>query len=268
MPIPEVKEGGRVENYRGDPPLGDEAFDVVKRLMLDAIRHLEAFNATAPRALPESPEAVAKTILALAARTLEELARPEKRLPSSSMPSERGRRPSLDTRDRTRLTCDDLRWTCPEDWLGFDTTASVDPITGFESQVDPLEALKFGLECPGIGQNVYVAGLSGGGRLKLASQLVRELSSGIRRGSVHCYVRNFSEPDRPRLIELPFGQGRLFSRRIRALADFLTDGFTIALESSAAKSRSDELQQKEQQSVGEITKNFEKTSRRCRASSS
>ncbi|MEM9405762.1 MAG: AAA family ATPase [Acidobacteriota bacterium] len=75
---------------------------------------------------------------------------------------------------------------------------------------------------------------------------------------MHCYVRNFSEPDRPRLIELPFGQGRLFSRRIRALADFLTDGFAIALESSAAKSRSDELQQKEQQSVGEITKNFEK----------
>ncbi|MEM9405763.1 MAG: hypothetical protein AAGA81_06985 [Acidobacteriota bacterium] len=73
---PRVQPGGRVENYRGDPALGDEAFDVVKRLMLDAIAQLEAFNAAAPERFRE-PEAVAKTILALAARTLEELARPE-----------------------------------------------------------------------------------------------------------------------------------------------------------------------------------------------
>lgn len=76
---PEVEANGRVENYRGEPELSDGAFDVVKRLMLDAIANLESFNSTDPERLSR-PEAVAQTILTLAARTLEELARPEARV--------------------------------------------------------------------------------------------------------------------------------------------------------------------------------------------
>lgn len=72
---PEVVPGGRVENYRGDPPLSDGAFDVVKRLMVAATATLERFNRSDPERYAQ-PQAIASTILALASRTLEELAEP------------------------------------------------------------------------------------------------------------------------------------------------------------------------------------------------
>ena len=72
---PETVAGGRVENYRGDPPLSDDAFAIVKSLMVEAVRTLERFNANDPDRYVK-PEAVAATILALASRTLEELAQP------------------------------------------------------------------------------------------------------------------------------------------------------------------------------------------------
>ncbi len=64
---------GRIDNYRGDPPLSDPSFAVLKRLMVAATRALESFHRDDPVKLSE-PGAVAGTILGLARLTLEEIA--------------------------------------------------------------------------------------------------------------------------------------------------------------------------------------------------
>jgi len=69
-------EGGRVATYRGTPPLSDEGFAVVCRLAADATRNLEALFGSDPAVLIE-PRALGWTLLALAGRSLPELASPE-----------------------------------------------------------------------------------------------------------------------------------------------------------------------------------------------
>jgi len=69
---PAYREGGRLQNYRGTPPLSDGAFAVLRAMLVAAAANLEAIDAT----LPAGPEAEARALCALAALSLEELAGP------------------------------------------------------------------------------------------------------------------------------------------------------------------------------------------------
>jgi hypothetical protein len=72
----EYRIGGRLENYRGDPPLSPSAFRVLCRLVRSAISNLERLN-LATAGLRGSSAYRAASILAIAAFTLEELAASE-----------------------------------------------------------------------------------------------------------------------------------------------------------------------------------------------
>jgi hypothetical protein len=71
--FPQYREGGRLENYRGQPPLSEEAFRVLQALVKAAAENLERLDAhrfTGPRTAEEQ----ARLLIALYQRTLEELA--------------------------------------------------------------------------------------------------------------------------------------------------------------------------------------------------
>jgi hypothetical protein len=67
------RAGGRLSNYRGDPPLSNGAFSGLQQLARQACRNLEAFDRTLTSA-DRSPVARCRMILALARLTLDELA--------------------------------------------------------------------------------------------------------------------------------------------------------------------------------------------------
>ncbi len=70
---PEIRANGRLHNYRGDPPLSDEAFEVLKQLVVASIRNLARLDAALGNK-GRSVGGLAATILGLASTTLEELA--------------------------------------------------------------------------------------------------------------------------------------------------------------------------------------------------
>lgn len=73
--FPAYREGGRLQNYRGEPPLSDGAFRVLQRLVKDASENLE--RSDAGRFSSEQPEDRAGTLLALTGFRLEDLAGPD-----------------------------------------------------------------------------------------------------------------------------------------------------------------------------------------------
>lgn len=73
---PKYREGGRMQNYLGKPPLSPEAFEILKKLVFAAIGNLQRFDDEQPVAAKERL-AFARTVLAIATLTLEELAGPE-----------------------------------------------------------------------------------------------------------------------------------------------------------------------------------------------
>lgn len=136
-----------------------------------------------------------------------------------------------------RVAATVLRWSCDEAWLPFTSTDEVEPLRGVVGQDDAIEALRFGLEVNGPGQNVFVRGLPGAERLGLVRQLVDDIRPTCPLVDDRCYVHNFTHPDHPRLLSVPRGQGLALSHRIEALITFIQRDLGPFLASDALRTQ-------------------------------
>ena len=156
-----------------------------------------------------------------------------------------------------KLSADALRWTCPISWLPFTTTFEVEPLSGIVGQEEALEALRFGLEMSGPGQNIFVRGLSGSGRLTLVCQLVEEMRPPCPPTPDRCYVHNFTEPEVPRLISLPRGEAPAFDAAVDNLVHFIRDELGPYLASDAVRSLRTSLDDRTQERIRKIGQPFD-----------
>jgi ATP-dependent Lon protease len=113
--------------------------------------------------------------------------------------------------------------------------------------------MRFGVECDAPGQNVYVRGVSGTGRMTMVHSLLRELKPRPRRRLDRCYVHNFTQPDRPRLITLQAGQAPVLRRRMKEFADFIQTRLGETLNSEPMKARREAIKEQTQQDLEGIT---------------
>ncbi len=135
------------------------------------------------------------------------------------------------------LSADVLRWRCDAAELTFETTDDVKPLVGVVGQDDAVEALRFGLETDAPGQNIFVRGLSGTGRMTLVQKMLEDIRPSCAVTRDRCYVHRFSHPDRPRLITLPAGRGQEFRRRVGKFASFIREHLGPALSTETLKTR-------------------------------
>lgn len=156
------------------------------------------------------------------------------------------------------LPCAELRWHCDPALLTFDSTTEVEPATSVVGQDTALEALRFGLETNAPGQNVYVRGLTGTGRMTLIRRVLESTRLSCPLAKDCCYVYNFAQPDQPRLITLPAGRGGIFRRRVDRLIEFIRDTLQTAMSPEPVKARRASLEQEADAKVKEIVGPFEK----------
>ncbi len=71
--FPDYRDGGRLQNYRGDPPLSDGAFKILQALVKSAAENLERFDTERSEELHD-PGGQALMLMGLTYSTLEELA--------------------------------------------------------------------------------------------------------------------------------------------------------------------------------------------------
>src|SRR5947209_4292971 len=114
-----------------------------------------------------------------------------------------------------------LRWSCDPARIPFDTTAQAEPLDGVIGQDRALRALKMGVELPAPGYNVFVCGLAGTSRGGMISRMIEELQPTTKLSPDRCYVNNFKNPDRPRLLTLPPGQANAFKKDMQSGIEFL-----------------------------------------------
>ncbi|MEM1090648.1 MAG: ATP-binding protein [Pseudomonadota bacterium] len=155
------------------------------------------------------------------------------------------------------LPPDALRWCVDLAELSFRSTAEVTPEPEVIGQPLAADALRFGLDCKAPGQNVFVRGIRGTGRLTMVEGVLKELQPRCQDQRDRCYVHNFAQPDRPRLIDLPRGQARPLRRALREMADFVASGLGDAMNSQHLQAARSTLQEEAQQQVNQITNPFE-----------
>lgn len=156
-----------------------------------------------------------------------------------------------------RLDPSQLRWRCDAASLGCSTTRDVVAATGIVGQARAVEALRFGLEIRAPGQNVYVRGLSGTGRLTLVRRVLEDVEPGVRPGPDYAYVRRFDQPDRPRLLRLPRGRGEAFRERMHEVGKFIAEELPRELDSEGLKAGRDQLEAKAAKAIEQITQPLE-----------
>jgi predicted ATP-dependent protease len=114
-----------------------------------------------------------------------------------------------------------LRWHCDPERIPFQTTADVEPNAGDLGQDRPLRALRMGVELTAPGYNLFVCGLSGTSRGGMIVRMIEEMHPQSEPAPDRCYVNNFKNGDRPRLLTLPRGQANAFKKEVDSGIDFL-----------------------------------------------
>ena len=114
-----------------------------------------------------------------------------------------------------------LRWRCDPAQIPWETTADAEPSSGEMGQERALRALRLAVAIHAPGYNLFVCGLSGNSRADMMVRLIREMSIPTAPAPDRCYVNNFKNPDRPRLLTLARGQALPFKKETESGIDFL-----------------------------------------------
>ncbi|HXW56165.1 MAG TPA: AAA family ATPase [Candidatus Cybelea sp.] len=122
---------------------------------------------------------------------------------------------------RQTLPPEKLRWRCDPKLIPFETTAEIEPLGGDLGQTRALRALQMGVELTASGYNIYVCGLSGMSRGGMLVRMIEEMHPQTEPAPDRCYVNNFKNADRPRLLTLPRGQANAFKKEVESGIEFL-----------------------------------------------
>src|SRR6202790_5645122 len=121
----------------------------------------------------------------------------------------------------TELPPEKLRWRCDPARIPYEPTAQAEPIEGPVGQDRALRALRMGIELAAPGYNIFVCGLSGTSRGGMIQKRIEQLQPRTKWAPDRCYVNNFKNPDRPRLLTLPRGQANTFKKDMQSGIEFL-----------------------------------------------
>jgi lon-related putative ATP-dependent protease len=141
------------------------------------------------------------------------------------------------------LSADRLRRHCDAAHFDFDTTAHLDPgeHPGGLGQDRAVEALKFGLAIGHADYHVFVLGSAGCGKHATTFRLLRERAAREAVPPDLCYLHDFDEPLRPRLLALPAGRGAALRADMQGFIRELGPAIEAALGSEPYSDRIEAL---------------------------
>jgi len=156
------------------------------------------------------------------------------------------------------LTAAELAWSCPEEWLPWQTSAEVESAASIVGQDRAVRAIAFGLGVEGTGYNIFVAGLSGTGRLTTIKRFLDDQTEGQEPADDVCFVFNFRTEDEPRVLRLKAGAGRRLRDAMEQLITELSESLAEMFTNQEIRDRIDaalaDLKRKEK----ELVEAFEK----------
>ncbi len=129
----------------------------------------------------------------------------------------------MDSTRKYAVPVEDICWHCNMRDFDFQCTDELAPPQGLIGQERALRAIQFGLEVDKRGYNLFVTGLTGTGKASAIKNHLQSIIDERNAGGASfplydwCYVHNFADPDRPHMLRLPPGQGRLLHQRLQEL---------------------------------------------------
>jgi lon-related putative ATP-dependent protease len=126
---------------------------------------------------------------------------------------------------------------CDPAQFPFQTTAELAGTTEIVGQARAVEAVQFGIDIQRQGYNLFVLGDPGSGRHSVVQRLLEARAGQEAPPSDWCYVNNFTEANRPRLLRVPAGRGAKLKRDMADFVEELTKAIPAAFDSDEYRSR-------------------------------
>jgi predicted ATP-dependent protease len=126
---------------------------------------------------------------------------------------------------------------CDPSLFPFQTTAELDATTEIVGQARAMDAVQFGIDIKRPGYNLFVLGEPGSGRHSVVRRLLEAKATEGETPSDWCYVNNFAEANKPRLLKVPAGRGGQLKRDMQQFVSELSKAITAAFESDEYRAR-------------------------------
>lgn len=127
--------------------------------------------------------------------------------------------------------------------VGFCTTAELPPLSDIVGQPRALQAFELGLEIRQPGYHIYLAGVTGSGRMEMVHKVLQDRAAHEPAPFDWLYVNNFDGPDQPLILSLPAGQGAQLQRDMSTLVNRLLDELPKAFQREDFSREKDRLRQ-------------------------
>jgi predicted ATP-dependent protease len=162
-----------------------------------------------------------------------------------------------------QIPADKLSWRCDLSFLPFTCTADMTPLEDFIGQERAIRAIQFGLGVDKPGFNIFVTGLTGTGKTSIIKAFLKKLTAERIPSQPDapfpedwCYVYNFSDPDRPQILKIRRGWGKMLKVDMERLVQNLQREAKRMFESDEfAQQRQamiEELQKKQQEMMQKL----------------
>lgn len=122
------------------------------------------------------------------------------------------------------IPADKLAWFCDLSFLPFTCTAEMTPLEDFIGQERAIRAIEFGLGVNKPGFNIFVTGLTGTGKTSIIKAFLKKVTADRIPPATDsslpedwCYVNNFSDPDRPQVLKIRRGRGKILKTDMERL---------------------------------------------------
>ena len=124
----------------------------------------------------------------------------------------------------------------------FRNTSDLDPSEGVIGQDRAVLAMEFGLAMDAPGYNIFVVGPHGTGKNTYTEAIVEKASERMKNlPKDWCYIHNFKDDDRPRIVDFPAGLGKTFQTDMNDLVDDLKELVSKAFEDGEYEEKRDEI---------------------------
>lgn len=154
--------------------------------------------------------------------------------PNSSLPASSASTASslpLSFYDSLRVPLASLYQRCDLSALNFGDTNELAPLEARLGQERAMAALQFGIGMAHEGYNLYVLGSSGLGKHTAVARLLAEQARQDKAPFDWCYLNNFDQPHKPKVLRLPKGLGRALQQAMQRFVSDILVAIPAAFES-------------------------------------
>jgi lon-related putative ATP-dependent protease len=142
--------------------------------------------------------------------------------------------------------------------LNFTTTADLEPLDEIVGQSRAMSAMEIGLGIKERGYNIFVAGLTGSGKMQTVKRSLQKRLDGSATPSDWVYVHNFTDSDQPWAISLAPGKGRQFEKDMDRLVQHLKEALPKAFRQRDFREEKEQLSRKYEERIEEHTNRLAK----------